>query len=83
MPAGDPFAERAEQLEGLQQPRHRGRLATGQHHAIQVGQFLRPAHRAHSHVALTQRGHVLPHVALQREHADEWSSYGQPGLPNR
>jgi len=62
--------------KGLEQPElagqldHRGRLATGQHDAVDGVQFRRPADRAGVCADRAQRGEVLAYVTLQSENAD-------------
>jgi hypothetical protein len=64
-----PVHQRITQFEHVQQPTDRGRLAAGYDDALHLGELGRPAHRDGAHPDARQRGDMLAHVALQRQHA--------------
>src|SRR4051794_16389388 len=67
---GDRLAQRVEQAEPVGELGDRGRLATGQHQAVDGLELLGTADRARLGAPRPQRREVLADVALQREHPD-------------
>ena len=74
-PIGDGLPERVLETEQPGQLVHDARLATGDHQAGDLGEFLGTANRARVGTESAQHGKVLTEVALEREDADDRRSH--------
>jgi hypothetical protein len=72
---------RVEQVEDLQEAAHRGGLPAGDDEAVHGVEFGGAAHRDRPRARGLERAHVVDHVALQGEHADQ--GHGHHRTPSR